>query len=157
MEQTARPSREQYWRQVRSADALLVRIASSGDTSLDGPIDAFDDRRAVLTHLAARWSRDLAASLDPVLDLPDSERDRAAADVAAAIAARRPALHAVLRHHADDPAVRDARALDRSRAGLADAPVHAEHVAPRVRGRAAAARALLARCPVRRTVRAAVA
>lgn len=151
MKATPRPSRERYWSQVRAADGLLRDVAASGNPSLPGAVEAFDDAAAVLIHLAARWSRDLAGSLDPILDLPDAERDRAAADVAAALAARRPALHAVLRHHADHPAVRAARSHDRARAGLHDAPVHAEHVVPRPRG------SLLARCPVHRAFRAAAA
>ncbi|MDN5918012.1 MAG: hypothetical protein L0I76_23445 [Pseudonocardia sp.] len=136
MSGTARPTREQYLLRNRVADELLRRVERTGDPTLPWAAvpemaAAFGDETAVLTHLAARWSRNLAGSLDPVLDLPDADRERAAADVAAALAARRPGLHAVLHQHSDHPAVRTARETDRARAGLVHAPVQAGHVAPR--------------------------
>lgn len=152
---TPRPTREQYRRRERLADALLDRVAATGDPSLPraaipDPTGVFGDEAAVLTHLAARWSRNLAGSLDPVLDLPLPARDRAAAEVAARLAIRRPALHAVLHRYAEHPAVCRARETDRTRAGLVTAPVHAEHVPPRwaTRPDGAARR----RCPVARRV-----
>lgn len=137
MSGTARPTREQYLHRNHVADELVRRIERTGDPALSwaavpGMAEAFGDETAVLTHLAARWSRNLAGSLDPVLDLPDADREHAAADVAAALAARRPGLHAVLHHHRDHPAVRAAREADRARAGLRHAPVQAGHVTPRI-------------------------
>lgn len=135
MSGTDRPTRDQYLLRNRVADEVTRRAERTGDASLPwaavpAMAEAFGDETAVLTHLAARWSRNLAGSLDPVLDLPDAERERAAADVAAALAARRPGLHAVLHHHRDHPAVRAAREIDRAMAGLVYAPVQAGHVAP---------------------------
>ena len=141
MSATPRPTREQYVRRNRLAAELLNRVAATGDPTIGpapgsadpvpGLTDAFGGPDALLTHLAARWSRNLAGSLDPVLDLPPAERERAAADVAARLATRLPALHAVLHHHRHHPAVRQARVSDRARAGLVDAPVQAAHVTPR--------------------------
>ena len=136
MYETPRPTREQYIRRDRLADELLRRVEATGDTliarhGMTGAGRPFGDEAAVLTHLAARWSRNLAGSLDPVLDLPPPDRERAAADVAARLAIRRPALHAVLQRYAEHPAVSLARDTDRARAGLVSAPVQGAHVAPR--------------------------
>lgn len=147
MYETPRPTREQYLLRNRLADDLLHRIDATGDPTIarygvTGPDHPFEDDAAVLTHLAARWSRNLAGSLDPVLDLPVAERERAAADVAARLASRRPALQAVLRHYADHPVVARARADDLAMAGLATAPVHGPDLAaPRNAGAAPVDRA----------------
>ncbi|MBC3194705.1 hypothetical protein H7X46_27010 [Pseudonocardia sp. C8] len=157
MDPTPRPTPEQYRRQRRLVDELLRHVEATGHPeipwrALPALAEDFADDHAVLTHLAARWSRTLAAVLDPVFDLAPDDRERAAARITADLAGRLPALHAVLRRYADHPAVRDARVVDRARSGLAGAPLHAEHVPARWAAGAPAAR----RCRVRARLRTAV-
>ncbi|NIB32156.1 hypothetical protein HBB16_10945 [Pseudonocardia sp. MCCB 268] len=63
--------------------------------------------RTLVTHAGRRAWTPCSAS-------PGRRRERAAARITTDLAGRLPALHAVLRRHADHPAVRTARAVDRA-------------------------------------------
>lgn len=104
---------EQYRRRKAVIDNVLLAAAAQGTDELPDAFEpairaTFGDRKEFLLALHYRWHHTLHTRLELALDAPVCLRPATIERIRAELAAEWPALHAILRRNAEDPAILDA-------------------------------------------------